>query len=290
MLLAKAHSSVVQQGVRAIRQHRLLHRHLLAPLIRVHAVMRRPTSPIYSLLVAKRTVSLARDATKTTVGMQDSEAADTRVGSAEAMKSLPGELLLRLWTTAEILVVATTGEAGMTVMVGTVDATDVLEEKRITLDVHCRMCKAHLAAVVQSKANLHLHLRHLARHLHQNGSVVHHAATTNPSITDAVVVVVAVAISEARGVRTTATEEVVDQAARTISCSHRERTVGNADTRTGLADPRQETSTRRGDAVGGSCVGRAGWWELIESRETENFLRRLRPFIVLRHVTAFFRA
>ena len=217
--------------------------------------MRQPTNPISSQLVAKTTVSLAQDATKRTAEMQDSEAADTRAESAEVTKSLPGEVLRRLWRTAEILAVATTGGAGMTVTAGTVDATDVLEEKTTTLDARCRMCKARSAAVVQSKASLHLHPRRLARHLHQSGSVAHHAATTKPSTIDEVVAVVAAAAatSEVQGVKMTATEEVVDQVARTTSCSRRGRTVGNADTRTDLEVPHQETSTRRGDAVGGSC-------------------------------------
>lgn len=213
--------------------------------------MRRLTSPISSLLGAKTVVNLARDATKTTAEMRDSEAADTRAGSAEATKSLPGELLNRLWTTAEILVVATTGGAGTTVTAETVDAIDALAEKMITLDAHCRMCKARSAAVVQSKANLHLHRRRLARHLRQSGSVALRAVTTSPSTTDAAAAVAEAAILGAQGVRTTATEEAAGPAVRTISCSLRERTVGSADTRMGLVVPRQETSTRRGDAVGG---------------------------------------
>ena len=132
------------------------------------------------------------------------------------MKSRQGELSHKLWITAETLVVATTGEAVMTVTAGTVDATDVLEEKTITLDAHCRMCKARSAAVVQSKANPHLHRPRLARHLHQSGNVAHRAATFNLSTTDAAVAVAEAAISGAQGVKTTATEEVVDQAARTI--------------------------------------------------------------------------
>lgn len=250
-LLAKTHNSVVQLGARAIQRHRLLYPHLLVLLSRLPAATRQPTSPISSLLVAKTTVSLAQDATKTTAGMQDSEAADTQVESAEVMKSLPGELLHRLWRTAEILVVATTGGAGMTVTAGTVDATDVLEEKTITLDARCRMCKAHSAAVVQSRASLHLHRLRLARHLHQSGSVARHAATTSPSTTDAAVAVAGAATLEARGVKMTATEEAVGPAARTISCSLREQTVENADTRMDLEVRHQGTSTRRGDAVGG---------------------------------------
>jgi hypothetical protein len=214
--------------------------------------MRPETSPIYSLLVVKTTVSLARDATKTTVETPDSEAAGTRAGSAEVMRSHPGELLHRLWTTAETLVAAMTGGAATTETAGMVDATDVLEETMSTLDARFRMCRAHLVAVGQSKANLHLHLLRLARHLHQNGSVALRAVTTSPSTTDAAVAVVvaAAAISEARDARTTATE-AVGLAVRMISCSRRERTVGNAGTRMVLVGPRQETSTRRGDVVGG---------------------------------------
>ena len=242
--------------------------------MRLHAATRPPTSPISSLLVAKKIVSLVRDATKTTAEMRGSEAVDTRVESAGVMKSLPGEVLHRLWRTAEILVVATTGGAGMTVTAGTVDATDVLEEKTITLDAHCRMCKAHSAAVVQSKASRHLRPRRLARHLHQNGSVAHHVATTNLLTTDAAVAVVEAATSEAQGVKTIAMVEAVDPAARMISCSRRERTVGNAGTRTGLEVRHQGTSTRRGDAVGGRWM-RTSW--LVEtdliSPKTEGFRR-----------------
>ena len=259
--LIKAHSSVEQQGVRAIRQHRLLRRHLLVLLIRLRAGMRQPTSPISSLLVVKTIVSLAQDATKMTAETQDSEAADIRAGSAEGMKSLPGELLRRLWITAEILVVATTGGAGTIVTAGMVDATDVLGEKTTTLDAHCQMCKARLAVVGQFKASLHLHRHRLVHHLHQNGSVAHHAATTNPSTTDAVVAVAEAATSEARGVKTTVTEEAVGLAVKTISCSRREM-VGNAGMRTGLAGLRQETSTRRGDAVAGRWP-RTSW--LVEN-------------------------
>src|SRR4051794_36274404 len=98
----KAHSSVVQREARVTRQHRLPHRCLpVLPLTCLRVAMRLATSPICSLLVARTTVSLARDATKTTVEKQDSEAADTRAGSAEVMKSLPGEHLHRLWKTAE---------------------------------------------------------------------------------------------------------------------------------------------------------------------------------------------
>jgi hypothetical protein len=213
--------------------------------------MRRSTSPISSPVVAKKIASLARDATKTTAEIRGSEAADTRAGSAEVMKSLPGELPRRLWIAAETLVVVMTGEVGMTVMAGTVGETDVLEEKMITLDALCRMCKAHLAAVVQSKASLHPHRLRLARHLHQSGSVARHAATTSPSTTDAAVAVAGAATLEARGVKMTATEEAVGPAARTISCSLREQTVENADTRMDLEVRHQGTSTRRGDAVGG---------------------------------------
>jgi hypothetical protein len=214
--------------------------------------MRPATSPIYSLLVVKTTVSLARDVTKRTAETQDSEAADTQAGSAEVMKSRLGEVPHRLWTTAETLVAAAmTGEAGMTATAGTVDAIDVQEEKTNTLDAHCRMCKARSAAVVQSKANLHLHRRRLARHLRQSGSVALRAVTTSPSTTDAAAAVAEAAILGAQGVRTTATEEAAGPAVRKISCSLRERTVGSADTRMGLVVPRQETSTRRGDAVGG---------------------------------------
>lgn len=140
----------------------------------------------------------------------------------------------------------------MTAMAGTVDATDVLEEKMNTLDAHCRMCKAHLAAVVRSKASLHLHRRRLARHRHQNGSVALRAETTSPSIVDVAVEVAEAeaAISGVQGARMTATEEAAGLAVKTISCSRREQTVESAGTRMGL-DPRKETSTRRGDAVGG---------------------------------------
>jgi hypothetical protein len=212
--------------------------------------MRPATSPISFPLVEKTTVSLAQDATKTTAEMSDNEAADTRAGSAEVMRSRPGELLPRLWITAETLVAAMTGEAATNAVAGTVDATDVPEEKMNTLDARSRMCRAHLAAVGQSKANLHLHLLRPARHLHQNGSVALPVVITNPSTTDAAVAVVEAAILEAQGVRRIATE-AVGPAVRTISCSHRERTAGNAGMRMALVGPRQGTLTRRGDAVGG---------------------------------------
>lgn len=253
-LSPKAHNSVVQREARVTRQHRLLQRCLpVLQLIYLRAAMRPATSPTYSLLVVKTTVSLARDATKTTVETSDSEAADTRAGSAEVMRSRPGELLHRLWTTAETLVAAMTGEAATTAVAGTVDATDVPEEKMNTLDARSRMCRAHLAAVGQSKANLHLHLLRLARHLHQNGSAALRVVTTSPSTTDvaaAVVAAAAAAISEAQDARTTATV-AAGLAAKTISCSRREQTVANAGTRMVLVGPRQETSTRRGDVVGG---------------------------------------
>jgi hypothetical protein len=220
--------------------------------------MRPATSPISFLLVEKTTVSLAQDATKTIAEMSDNEAADTRAWSAEVMRSHPGELPPRLWITSETLLVATTGGAAMTVMAGTVDATDVLEEKMTTLDARSRMCRAHLAAVGQSKANLHLHLLRLARRLHQNGSVALRVVTTSPSTTDVVAAVVAAAaISEARDARTTVTV-AVGLAARTISCSRREQTVGNVGMRMVLVGPRQGTSTRREDAVGGRWTGWLG--------------------------------
>jgi hypothetical protein len=220
--------------------------------------MRQATSPTSFLLVEKTTVSLAQDATKTSAEMSDSEAADTRAGSAEVMRSHPGELLHRLWIIAETLVVATTGEVGMTVMAGMVGATDVLGEKMNTLDARSRMCRARLAAVGQSKASLLLHRRRLARHLHQNGSVALRAVTTSPSTTGVVAAVVAAAaISEARGARTTATE-AVGLVVRMISCSRKERTVGNAGMRMDLVGLRPATSTRRGDAVGGRWAGWLG--------------------------------
>ena len=156
---------------------------------------------------------------------------------------------------------ATTGGAGTIVTAGMVDATDVLGEKTTTLDAHCQMCKARLAVVGQFKASLHLHRPRLVRHPHQNGSVAHHAATTNPSTTDAVVAVAEAATSEAQGVKMTVTGEGVGLAVKTISCSRREM-VGNAGMRTGLAGPRQETSTRRGDAVAGRWP-RTSW--LVEN-------------------------
>jgi len=209
--------------------------------------MRQPTNLTSSLLAVKTTVSLARGATKRIAETQDSEAADTRVVSVGVMKSRPGEFRHKLWTTAEILLVAMTGEAAMTVTEGMVDAIDVLEEKMNTLGARCQTCKARLAAAVQSKASLHLHRRRPARHLHKTGSVAHHAATTNPLTTDVVAVLVAAAISEAQGVKTTATE-AVGPAVRMILCSRKERTGGNAGTRM----LRQQISTRRGDAAGGN--------------------------------------
>lgn len=254
MPLRKARNSVAQREVRATQRYRLLRRCLrVLRLICLRAVMRPATSPIYSLLVVKTTVSLARDVTKRTAETQDSEAADTQAGSAEVMKSRLGEVPHRLWTTAETLVAAAmTGEAGMTATAGTVDAIDVQEEKTNTLDAHCRMCKAPLAAAVQFKANLRLHPRLLARHPRQNGSAALRAVTTSPSTTDAAAAAAeAAATSEARGVKTTATAEAVGLAAKTTSCSRRERTAGNAGTMKGLVDPRQETLIRRGDAAGG---------------------------------------
>lgn len=245
--------------------------------------MRQPTSPISSLLVVKTIVSLARDATKMTAETQDSEAADTRAGSAEVTKSLLGELFRRLWITAEILAVATTGGAGMIV----VDATDVLGEKTTTLDAHCQMCKARLAVVGQFKASLHLHRPRLVHHLHQNGSVAHHAATTNPSTTDAVVAVAEAATSEARGVKMTVTEEAVGLAVKTISCSRREEMVGNAGMRTGLVGPRQEISTRRGDAAAGRRTKTSWLVETIDFQNLKQIFAAMPTFIVLRHVTAF---
>lgn len=183
--------------------------------------------------------------------MPDKEAADTQAESAEAMKSLPGEVPHRLWRTAETLVVVTTEEVGMIVTAGTVDVIDVLEEKMSTLDVHSPMCKAPLAAAVRFKASLHLHHHRLAHHLHQNGSVALRAVTTSLLTTDAAAAVVAAAILEAQGAKTTATAEVVGLAAKTTSCNRKERTAENAGTRKGLEDLRQEISTRRGDAVGG---------------------------------------
>ena len=254
MPLLKAHNSVVQREAQATQLRRLLHRCLRAlQLICLHAVMRLAISPICSLLVAKTTASLERDATKRTVETPDNEVADTRAGSAEAMRIRPGEVPHRLWITAETLVAAAmTGEVGMIVMAETVDAIDVPGEKTTTLDARYRMCKARLAAVVLSKANLHLHHHRLAHHPHQNGSVALRVATTSRSTTDAAVAVApAAAISEAQGVRTIAMEEAVGLAAKKTSCSRRERTAGNAGTMKGLVDPRQGISIRRGDAVGG---------------------------------------
>jgi hypothetical protein len=165
--------------------------------------MRRPTSRISSLRVVKITVILARDATKTTVEREDSEAVDTKVGSAEATKRHPGEVHHRLWRTAGTLLAVTTGEDGMTAVEGMADATDVLEEKTNTRDDHCRMCKAR-SPVVRYKVSLHLHPRRLVRHLHKNGSEALRVVTTNRLTTDVVAAVVA-ATSEVQDVKTTAT-------------------------------------------------------------------------------------
>jgi len=186
---------------------------------------------------------------------QDSEAADIQVGIVEVTKSRQGELRHKLWTTAEILLVAMTGEAAMTVTEGMVDAIDVLEEKMNTPDARSQTCKARLV-VEWFKASHLLHLRQMVHHLHKNGSVVLRAATISHLTTGvvAVVVVVVVATSEAQGVKTIATE-AVDLAVRKISCSRREGTGANAGMKMG-PDLHRETSTRREDAVG----GRMSWW------------------------------
>jgi hypothetical protein len=98
--------------------------------------MHHPTNLISSLRVVKTIESLARDVTKTTGEKGDREAVDTLVGSAKGMKSRPGEVHRKLWRTAEIQVVVTTGELAMIVMEGTVDVIDGLEEKTNTRDVH----------------------------------------------------------------------------------------------------------------------------------------------------------
>jgi hypothetical protein len=70
------------------------------------------------------------------------------------------------------------------------------------------MCKAPLPAVVQCQANPHLHRHRLVSHIHsKNGSVALRAATIN-LLTIGAEAEVAVAISEARGAKTTAAEAV----------------------------------------------------------------------------------
>jgi hypothetical protein len=238
----------VQREVRATQRHRLLPRCLRVLFqTQLHAATRRLILPIFSLHAARTVVTLGRDAMKTIVETLDREAADTRAESAEVMMNHLGEARHRLWRAPEILHVEMKGEAGMSETAGMEDGIDDLEEKKSTLAVHCLMSKTRLP-VDQCRVSHHLHRRRMVRLLRKNGSVALRAATTKDSIAD--VVAEAAVISEAVDVKTSAMQEVVDLAAKTISCSSQAWTAGSAGMRMLPGQGRRAISTRKGDGAG----------------------------------------
>jgi hypothetical protein len=102
--------------------------------------------------------------------------------------------------------------------------------------------------VDQCRVSHHLHRRRMVRLLRKNGSVALRAATTKDSIAD--VVAEAAVISEAVDVKTSAMQEVVDLAAKTISCSSQAWTAGSAGMRMLPGQGRRAISTRKGDGAG----------------------------------------